>query len=879
MIRDAKTILNYLLAKSVKEKNPKLKDHIRALIERIIQLKEFTDQNNLGEMIPADLFKSLVKASILHDLGKINYDFQRRVRRNQLPQELVLFLKGTRGIDIRHEILSLIWSIILLMNEEKDQMIRTAILLHHYNEYFIENKSIANILRYPNYREHIRNYVRFLLDPELREDIRSLLEELLEEVNISNHRFVRETIENLKKNLDNGFSRLERFYNALEEGIDFAKYCKLYNPPYSLANLSKFQKETFRFFVLLLGMLRRCDYAASGHIAIERPRPSLEEFYENMRSKLNILARQNWKIENGLEGTWQHELLKTLISRNNDLNRLILVAPTGSGKTEFALLWIGMLKRKLIYTLPLRVALNDIYTRLKKYSADNEELVGLLHSTAFIEYLREGRDKRELTVEEKILAARLLSNTINLSTPDQVLLTSLNYYGSDKIIAMYPFAGVVIDEVQTYNPEMASIICKTLEIANEMGASILVITATYPPYFRKFFEKLGMKEVDIANHAIKNKVKNYKIKRHKIRIENIEIFSYEEKGGKIRINGNAWEKILDYLDKWLSRNKKKISIIVNTVSKAIELYKRLRENSHIARKARIYLLHSRLLESEKDRRINEIKGKIEQNEPIILVATQVVEASIDLDFDAMITELSTIDSQIQRWGRVYRNRKRDYEDEQPNIIVFKSLDVGSCAIYDRNVLEATLKVLEKHSDKALNYDDERRLMEETFNMKVNGKSLKDIYEERIEDLLAKLRYFTVEKKSEAQRLFRQIAGVTVVLPEIMLESQNKLEKEIGKALLSNLKRISWKTIYEKLGELQDSEKEMSRWEFFEILYKYSINVPTFLLERLLKKFKQRYLKGFTILIIGDKDKLEKIREYGIDIMFGETEEIQLEEAQ
>jgi len=55
---------------------------------------------------------------------------------------------------------------------------------------------------------------------------------------------------------------------------------------------------------------------------------------------------------------------------------------------------------------------------------------------------------------------------------------------------------------------------------------------------------------------------------------------------------------------------------------------------------------------------------------VILVATQVVEASVDADFDFMVTEISPIDSQIQRWGRVFRSRDDEYTAKSPNIVIF-----------------------------------------------------------------------------------------------------------------------------------------------------------------------------------------------------------------
>ena len=131
----------------------------------------------------------------------------------------------------------------------------------------------------------------------------------------------------------------------------------------------------------------------------------------------------------------------------------------------------------------------------------------------------------DLDIEKKMTAAKLLSSPILLTTPDQIFLVPLQYYGCDKILSIFPLSSIVIDEVQTYDEEMASIIIKAVGIIKEkLNGSVLVMTATYPPYFEKFFKQFGFELEDTAN--IKNHVKNYNLKRHKIRVENKSLFNY-----------------------------------------------------------------------------------------------------------------------------------------------------------------------------------------------------------------------------------------------------------------------------------------------------------------------------------------------------------------
>lgn len=170
------------------------------------------------------------------------------------------------------------------------------------------------------------------------------------------------------------------------------------------------------------------------------------------------------------------------------------------------------------------MALNDLFSRFQdeKEGYFDKKYVDILHSTAFIEYMKEERDGRDLDMDKMMTSAKMLSSPVLLTTPDQVFLTSLNYYGSDKVISVYPFSSVVIDEIQTYNEEMAAIIIKTLEIINKLNGKVLVITATFPPYFEKFFIDLFGRDriIDVASFgdSIKSRIKNFDQRRHKIKV-------------------------------------------------------------------------------------------------------------------------------------------------------------------------------------------------------------------------------------------------------------------------------------------------------------------------------------------------------------------------
>jgi CRISPR-associated endonuclease/helicase Cas3 len=626
--------------------------------------------------------------------------------------------------------------------------------------------------------------------------------------------------------------------------------------------------DIYDFFVFL-GALRRCDYAASANIDIEYPIKLSNDVYSSIDKKIKD------KI-GGIErdSLWQEELINKI---GNIKRNIVLIAPTGSGKTEFALLWASKKGKKLIYTLPLRVALNDLYWRFGNdiNGYFNNNYLNILHSTAFIEYVKAreyGREGRYGMVDVGIKqnTAKLFSTPIILTTPDQVFLTSLKYYTSDKLISIYPLSTIIIDEVQAYKPEMVAIILKTIEIIQRLQGDIIIITATFPPYVEKFIkDKFDI--IDVSNYIdIREKVKNYNQRRHCIDLIRCGLFKDED---NLEIDEEGLEEIKKQLEKNRGKN---ILIIVNNVKKAIRLYERLKE----MRNEDTYLLHSRLLEKEKSSRISRIREveKREGRKRIVLVATQIVEASVDIDFDILITEISPIDSQIQRWGRIYRNRDDNYTSSEPNILIFTKYDKGTTAIYDKDVIEQTICVLERKKGEIMAHEDEVAIIKEVYNTKIDdNKTLKDSYIEKINEHLEYLKYFTVEKKSHAQRLFREIAGLQIIVPAIMSKSDDKRVSTFGELIEKRLRdnesdSLSWSEIINKIKE-ETQLNNLDEWYLKRILYEYSINIPFFLLEKLQRNssiFRIREFKGYYVLTITNMKYLDEIineiKEYGIDKM-------------
>ena len=140
---------------------------------------------------------------------------------------------------------------------------------------------------------------------------------------------------------------------------------------------------------------------------------------------------------------------------------------------------------------------------------------------------------------------------------------------------------------------------------------------------------------------------------------------------------------------------RRIAIITNTRRRAKKLYHILRRRGY-----ELFLLHSLILHRERSRTEEMLKKRSKQRKPLILVATQVVEAGFDVSFDIMITDPCPADSLIQRAGRVARWEG----DEEGELLIVKDVGVEP---YDEKIVDYTVRLLEKDRFSLKNPFDEK----------------------------------------------------------------------------------------------------------------------------------------------------------------------------
>lgn len=427
----------------------------------------------------------------------------------------------------------------------------------------------------------------------------------------------------------------------------------------------KEDEETYYLYVLVKGLLHRLDHAASAHVEIEVDSDvDIGELTNNYMT-VTFGTSSNGHARRPLQDfTYKHQ----------DKN-LIIVAQTGMGKTEASLLWAG--KDKTFFTLPVRISLNALFNRV--YDEMNYKQVGLLHGSSASHLDESGIENWEIIYDQ----SRHLSNKLIFTTVDQILKFPFKFKGYEKFFATMAYSKVIIDEIQAYNPWIVAVILRAIEMIHKIGGKFMIMTATLPQIY---IDELRDRNIIDDNCLYKEFIDENHI-RHKLSIENQKINDDVE-----RIKNLAKEH--------------KVLVIVNTVDKAVELYNELFDEQ-------VYLLHSRFIQRDRSMLEKEIQEFAKSKRCGIWITTQLVEASIDIDFDYLFTELSTIDSLLQRFGRCYR--KREFDQENPNIYIYTEEISGKESVYDKDILDLTRKYLNPFDDKVISEKDKITLVKKIYS--------------------------------------------------------------------------------------------------------------------------------------------------------------------
>lgn len=350
----------------------------------------------------------------------------------------------------------------------------------------------------------------------------------------------------------------------------------------------------------------------------------------------------------------------SLYKSDDERKHTLVTAPTGAGKTDFLL---RRCKGRVFYTLPFQASINAMYDRLKFDLKNTDAQIHLLHAASNLK-LEHGR------WEERIMQ-RHLGASIKVMTPHQMASIVYGVKGYEAMLVDLYGCDVILDEIHTYSSEIQAIVLRIIEILVSIECRIHVGTATMPKVlYNRILEILGgasnVYEVFLSSDELNS------FNRHEI----------------YKING--LEDAHAVMEDALSDNKK-ILVVCNQVRRAQAVYQSLQvDYPHIP----IMLIHSHFKRIDRQYLEESLKNHYNvSKDACIVVSTQVVEVSLDISFDMMITECAPIDALIQRFGRVNRKRTRETIGHFKPIYVIKPYEGNDALPYDEDVLRRSYDVL------------------------------------------------------------------------------------------------------------------------------------------------------------------------------------------
>ena len=676
-----------ILAKTSPEKT--LYEHIVDVLEVLSQVKKIFPQATEITGLE-DFWDYVFYALYFHDFGKGASGFQKSL---------------TEGIrwNYRHEILSAGFVSLLDYDDEIKILISLGIATHHLELDELKEKYSTLVPGTPGVERYKNAIVQI-------EDNFTELVELMKLIPELSQKFIGKRLTNFK---------LPSSVAVLEDVFKFAVRRFM-----ELIGENEFDEKKRLAFTLMRGFVLNCDHIASSG---NREIPSLGKKISEI---LNLPSLRDIQIEAGKKK-----------------GSLVIIAPTGYGKTEASLFWVERnqdenLARRVFYILPYTASINAMFKRFTGYFG--EDLVGMRHHRAGYFIYQSFRERGYTPDEAKKFAYAFVDlnkkiySQFKIMTHLQLIKEMFGVPGFEMRVSELVGGLLIIDEVHSYDARTIALIVETLKILKEeFNVDVLIMSATFPGFLRKIFEPI-VNSVAVPDEKILKS-----ISRH-----------------RMNLIDDIMKNQLELMKKMLEDGKK-VLVVCNTVRRAQEIYTELKNFAYTGAK----LIHSRfsLVDREKaERDIESVQ---------LLVGTQAIEVSLDIDFDVLFTDIAPVDRLMQRAGRV--NRKGRFESA--DVFVFGEYQDEDKKIYDIELIEKTKSELKRIVK--LSEFDVVELVERVYSDGFN-QNQKKIFNETIESF-RRLRNEVLpmmKNRANEEDFYRLVRSVDVV-PSVYEDEYVKLIDE------------------------------------------------------------------------------------------------------
>ncbi|NJF24278.1 CRISPR-associated helicase Cas3' [Thermococcus sp. Bubb.Bath] len=438
----------------------------------------------------------------------------------------------------------------------------------------------------------------------------------------------------------------------------------------------------------------------------------------------------------------------------NSEGNLLLRAPTGYGKTEAALLWANRnafrnkegITSRIFYVLPYKASINAMHQRMMDIFSD-PSLVGVLHSSAsFYLYTSALEYRRLSSLYHKIYTP------LKVTTPFQLMKAFFGVGFHEMLKTELSGSLLIFDEIHAYEPNVLGIILAMLNELEGLKAKIMVMTATLPDFLEELIKNTAdFKELKTPAEEAD------RFTRHRVHVVD---------GGMASV-----EELIDELG--LHRKVKKTSrpalIACNSVDRAVSVYKELSGDY------RVLLLHSRFTQGDREAKEKTLLEKISDYD--FVVATQVVEVSLDVSFSTILTEPAPLDALIQRFGRVNRQGWREGRIEDVYVLT-KGSDADRKIYKPYKVVEESVKILQEFDGRELRESIIPKLVSKAY-AHVSDELVEEVryYQKMAQEVFNNVK--PMMKGEDEQKFYKMFNGLEVVPGTYQGTVSKLLDKKMG----------------------------------------------------------------------------------------------------
>lgn len=485
-------------------------------------------------------------------------------------------------------------------------------------------------------------------------------------------------------------------------------------------NISK--SELFVVQNAILGIMITSDWIASNNYVFDnQPYKNIDEFLKSRKLQalkfLNnegmirqqIPVMQDFKSAFGFNGRPVQNDVEKIVHKN-DIKCMLIESDCGSGKTEAALYAAAVLGNRsglsgIYMGLPTGVSAEAIQNRVDEFLTSHGMRNTKLYTSKSM-LLREP-DKKPIWTD--ISRQRLLTSSA-VGTVDQVMTVArLARFESVRMNGLASKV-LIIDEIHAYDTYMLAVIRGLLMICGELGVPVIMLSATLPISTKKgLLGVVGNRDMELHNGYpmisyvtkdgdVYEQVSNQYMPDKKISCKLLPILNNNDEIARYAVDA--------------VKDGGCECVIMNTVADAICVYDKIKEKK--SDNCKIILYHSRMTINARDKKSREIlkmcgKDRSERPERAIIVGTQVLEQSLDIDVDYMIIAICPIDLLFQRIGRYHRHgdegtiRKRVDVGNTVQVLIPADLSNygGTEYVYEKCYLDATVGTIQEHNNHLL----------------------------------------------------------------------------------------------------------------------------------------------------------------------------------